>query len=141
LKKKGKAASVRKGRYEEEHPVVSFRVPREDFDRVKREIEAEGESIGEFLRRAFDVEQSDLQVAYNRGLMAGHKAAKSKYAIYVNCISCCEPVAVVDEQLKETAQDNFRMNCSPQALHDGCPVPSGTYPEYCTVMKGERPPI
>lgn len=134
---KGKPTSARKGRYEEANPVISFRVPREDYERVKDLIAAEGESIGEFLRRAFDVEQTDLQSAHSRGLLKGYQIAKKKFAIYANCVSCGEEVAVSDEQLREVAQDNFRVNCCPQVLHDGCRAPIGSSP--CTVMKGERP--
>jgi len=110
------------------------------LDQVKDRIEEEGESIGQFLREAFDILQRDEQLAYNRGKKEGYEVAKKRYAIYVQCIGCGEPVAVVDKQLKETAGEAFLNYCCLQALHGDCPVPKGSNPEDCTIMKGEKSP-
>jgi hypothetical protein len=106
-----------KKRYDEKHPTVSFRVSREGYDRLKETLNKQGKTIGQFFREALEIEERNYKEAYWRGF----REARERYAIYTICLSCYEPIAIDNEELKEEITARVEQIC----LHHGCPLPDG----------------
>ena len=112
-----------KKRYDQRHPVVSFRVSKETYDQFKDLLEKEKKSIGQFFREALEVEERNYKEARRRG----YKAAKEKYAVYAWCSSCLNGMPITDDDMKDEAgllySNEFTL------LHDDCRLPEDMDPE------------
>ena len=58
-------------RYERGNPVVSIRVTREVYGRLKELKERSGKSVGDVLREAIGVQARSTGIAHRRGLPEG----------------------------------------------------------------------
>lgn len=135
-----KKSTKRSGRYEEMNPVVSFRVPKEDYDHVRDKLLGIGKPMGQFIRDALNGYQNDIDTAHSRGVREGFERAKRRYAIYLPCNGCNELVALSEEQWKTQAANALFENMAPIVLHEGCKPPHGFKVEDCETMKGEFRP-
>lgn len=106
-----------KRRYDEKHPTVSFRASRKNYDRLKGVLNKQGKTIGQFFREALEIEERKYNEAYWRG----YRKAKERYAVYATCMSCGEPIAIDDEQMKEDIYLSIVEIC----LHRECKLMSG----------------
>jgi len=52
--------------------------------------------MGEFIRRALNLEIKWGNRIYSKGFKAGFSKAKEKYIVRVWCAECCEPITVLD---------------------------------------------
>lgn len=121
-----------KTRYDNSHPVISFRASREEYDRLKALLAKEDKSIGEFFREALGSEERGYKEAFNRGYGQGFNKAKERW-VAITCVSCCQPIFIDDELAQEMANE------MPYTfLHDGCPAPSGTDKENIKRFKLEK---
>ncbi len=75
-------------RYEESHPVVSFRAKEEDYQQLVELLAKSGKSMGDFFREALGVQQADTRKVFHRGYEKGFAEAKRLYAFYYPCSVC-----------------------------------------------------
>jgi len=54
-------------RYEQSHPVVSFRIEREYYEQLMVLLEKSNKSIGDFFREALAAQLADTDLIYNQG--------------------------------------------------------------------------
>jgi hypothetical protein len=106
-----------KKRYDEKHPTVSFRASREHYDRLKGVLNKQGKTIGQFFRESLEIEERNYSEAYWRG----YRKAKERYAVYATCMSCGEPIAIDDQQMKEDIYLSILEIC----LHRECKLMNG----------------
>jgi len=110
-----------KRRYDEKHPVVSFRVSRKNYDLLKGTLTKQNKSIGQFFREALGVEMRNYKEAFRRGERKGLEEGLQRYAIVTLCIACGEAIVIEDEktqtELEEAVQRgefyNLCMDCAP----------------------------
>ncbi len=88
-------------KYDENHPVVSFRTSEPTYKLLKDLLLNQEKSIGEFFREALGVEQRSYEKAYSRGYKEGFKAAKEKYVVTAICCICDRPISVSDCEARE----------------------------------------
>lgn len=110
-----------KKKYDEKHPVISFRVSKEEYQRMKSVLNKEKKSIGQFFRKALESEEKSYQEAFDRGYRQGFEKAKTKYAVAPLCVSCNEPIFIDDVNVQEEMIISLPFTC----VHEGCPVPEG----------------
>jgi hypothetical protein len=111
-----------KERYDRKRPVVSFRVSRDQLEKLDELIKGSGLSRGRFLRRAFGLELEKKDRIRKEGHEEGYFKAKEMYAIHVTCDVCGEPIllepfvqAALNQALKQT-YDLYHKDCRPQIL-------------------------
>ena len=108
-----------KKRYDETHPVISFRASKEEYEQLKDVLGKQKKSIGVFFREALGIEQRNYDEARKRGFEQGFKAAKNKYAVSKNCIVCGEPIVITDPMAKKQMAVTYRA-C---LRHEDCEIP------------------
>lgn len=109
-----------KKRYDRRKPVVSFRVSKEELDKLDKMREGSGLSRGQFLKRTFGLEFENERQILEKEYVKGFQKAKEIHAIYVTCDGCGKPIhieprlqAALDYALKQT-YDLFHIDCVPQ---------------------------
>ena len=132
--------SQAKKAYNDANPVVSFRVPREDYEEVRRRLVEFGKPMSEFMRDSFDGYQVDIETAHSRGVREGYKMAKDRYAVYAPCNTCEQPVALIDKELQQDAARALLNENVLIIIHDDCLPPDGNLIEDCRLMQGEYRP-
>ena len=92
-------------KYEENNPVVSFRVPKKDYDRFLVVREDLGMSHGDVYRAGLSVTEVNIrdeeeikQQAYEEGQVCGYELAESVYKITYPCSICGKPIEVTTEE-------------------------------------------
>ena len=114
-----------KRRYDEKHPVVSFRASRKNYDLLKETLSKQGKSIGQFFREALEVEERN----YKEAFWNGYRRAKERYAVYTTCVSCGEPIVIEDEEMKQEIYLSIEQIC----LHHDCELVDGL--QECDVRR------
>ena len=113
-------------KYDENHPVVSFRTSEPTYKLLKDLLLKQEKSIGEFFREALGVEQRSYNEAYGRGYKEGFAAAKEKYGIAVICMSCFNGFYITSEKLKDTAEELLYSKYT--FVHKDCEAPADEDP-------------
>ena len=110
-------------RYDLAHPVLSFRVSKEDYEALKKVLEISGKSIGQFFKEALRNERRDTSAAYKKGREIGRKKgfrkAKNLYRVHTFCPICGEQIPVRGEELTEKAGEII-WNSAPMWCHRKC---------------------
>lgn len=75
-------------RYEESHPVVSFRVKKEIHQQLMELLAKSGKPIGDFFREALAIQRADTSKSYQRGYQEGYQEAKQLYCVVYRCNVC-----------------------------------------------------
>ena len=96
--KKKKAKPPSRVRYEESHPVTSFRVSKETYDDLHKMKGLTGCSLADIVKAAIDKQAIDVEVAY----MKGREDAEDVLAVTYRC-SVCGKVIVVDSDEEKKA--------------------------------------
>lgn len=103
-----KKKSPSRVKYEQEHPTVSFRIPRDLHDRLQVVRQAEGKSITDVLKVGVGLlevevrrEQKIREDAYVAGRLKGCLDARKKYSVSYPCSVCGEPIVVESREEKE----------------------------------------
>jgi hypothetical protein len=91
-------------RYEESHPVVSFRAKEEDYQQLVELLAKSGKSIGDFFREALGVQQADTRKVYQRGYEKGYDEAGKLYRVTYRCSVCQGVLEVASPPAKEAAR-------------------------------------
>jgi len=99
--KKKKTKPPSRVKYEQNHPVVSFRVSKEIYDELNTMREHTGYSLAEIVKKAIDKQFVDVEMAYLEGCEAGEKA----FAVTYPCSVCGKTIFVnSDEEKKAIAR-------------------------------------
>lgn len=118
-----------KKRYDRKKPVVSFRVSREQLEKLNGLIRGSGMTRGRFLRGALDLQLEKKDRIYRKGYREGFGKAKEKYTTHICCKGCGDPIPMVGgddmEQLLCHAADEvlnvYHKDCRPPNLpEDAC---------------------
>jgi hypothetical protein len=83
---KNKRSPPARIRYEQSHPVVSFRVKQADYDRLQEMLGATGKSIGDFFRDALAVQKTNTDAIYAN--------AKQESRIWYYCSVCGREISI-----------------------------------------------
>lgn len=117
--------SLARKRYDAKHPIVSFRVSAESYDRLKTLLRRQNKSIGDFFREALEIEERNYSEARRRGYRKGFGDAKEKYAVFLTCVACYDGIPIDDENVKEELVESYERN----VLHHECQLPHDLSPE------------
>lgn len=100
-----------KKRYDQAHPVISFRVSQKDYEVLKKTLETSGKSIGQFFREALGTARRDTRIAYKKGRRDGFKKGlsrgKKRYRVVVPCRLCGREIPVVGKEMRLKAADSI----------------------------------
>jgi len=127
-----KSISNSSKRYDENHPVVSYRVTKDEYTRLKGVLTKENKTMKEFFRQALELEECNYKEARRTGYVKGFNDAKEKYSVWLYCVDCGKGIAVTDEKIKEEITASFERT----VLHADCHVPEGVAPE--TIIRFRR---
>lgn len=83
-------------RYEQRNPVVSARVPRDVYDRLKALRARSGKSLRTILREALALQETSVGDAYQRGF----RDARKRYAVSFPCSACRREAWATGDELK-----------------------------------------
>ena len=90
-------------RYEESHPTISVRVPRELHDRLVQLKQRSGKSVADVVREALDVQTPSVDQAYHRGHAKGFTTAEQWYRVDYRCCVCGGTLTIEGKEDKEAA--------------------------------------
>jgi len=117
----GKTAEKRKApsrkRYEQSHPTVSCRVPKDVYDRLQAAKEMEGKSFADFLKIGLGVlevqakNEADLiKQGYVIGYKKGYAEAETTFKVTYPCSICGKALTVTSQDEKEAIRGYMREN-------------------------------
>lgn len=84
-------------RYEEENPVVSFRISQEAKEQLDELVEQLDTTKKDWFEGVIQERAQDTESAWE----AGYQAAKDEYCVEIPCVICGEPTELVKEDSKE----------------------------------------
>lgn len=94
-------------RYEQSHPVVSFRVPRDIYDELQRVKEEGDRSFTDILKQGMGKAEHDSRKAAKirqeslaEGYRKGYSEAELKYKVTYHCSMCGQTMEVTHENEK-----------------------------------------
>ena len=90
-------------RYEQEHPTVSFRVPRSLYLNLKEILGINEQSFADFVKEALGAKTPDVEAAY----INGYAAAKEAFVVTYRCRVCRKTIEVESSELKAAAREFF----------------------------------
>jgi hypothetical protein len=103
-KRKRQKISQSRARYEQNHPVISFRASKEVRDRIKAVQEAEGKSIGDIVKVGLGILEAKVRAEKDIRASAfakGFKRASDFYMVSYPCAKCGETMRVTTDEEKE----------------------------------------
>jgi len=106
-----KNKSPARDRYEKSHPVISFRIDKEFYDRLKAVKKVEGRSMTDIMKAGLGLievkirtEKEIWQQGYDEGQVNGYELAESEYKVTYPCSICGKSIEVnTDEEKKAIA--------------------------------------
>ncbi|MEE9247671.1 MAG: ribbon-helix-helix domain-containing protein [Dehalococcoidia bacterium] len=90
-------------RYEQGNPVVSIRVSKEVYGRLKELKERSGKSVGDVLREALGKQDPTAKAAYSRGYKKGWAEAEHRYRVDYPCRKCYGTLTILLDKEKQAA--------------------------------------
>jgi predicted CopG family antitoxin len=100
-------------KYEQSHPTVGCRVPKEIYDRLQEIKENEGKSFADILKVGLGILELKAKKddkAYSRGYNDGYREAELELKVTYICDVCGEPIVVntTDEKkaIKQYMEDH-----------------------------------
>jgi len=114
-----------KKRYDRRKPVVSFRVSKEELDKLDKMREGSGLSRGQFLKRTFGLELTKKDDVYRKGHRDGYRKAKEEYSVDVFCNAGDGLIVVRGDDFKMKIRNVvaktynvYHRDCKPQNMAD-----------------------
>jgi hypothetical protein len=114
-----------KERYDRKRPVVSFRVSRNQLEKLDALVKGSGMSKGRFLRRAFGLELEKKDEVYRKGHRDGYRKAKEEYSVDVFCNAGDGLIPVRGDDMKikirnaiSKVYNVYHRDCKPQNMAD-----------------------
>ena len=102
-------------RYEQEHPTVSFRIPRSLKEDLSQILAVSEQSFADFVKEALRVKERTVGAAYENG----HSAAKSTYLLTYRCSVCGKIAEAINSEAKIAAREYLE---DIEWAHDGCKI-------------------
>ena len=106
-----------RSRYEQYNPTVSFRVPKDIYDRIRRTKSTVGNSFADIFMVGFaktDLWAKKLEEArkkgYDEGHQKGYDEARLRYRVTYNCSICGQGLEVTHTEEKEAITRYMREN-------------------------------
>ena len=107
-KNKNKKNSPSRIKYEQNHPVISSRAPKEIRDRIEAVKKAERKSILDILKVGLGILEAKVRAekdiraeAYQEGMEYGYDAGRELYMVTYPCAVCKEMIEVTTDEEKE----------------------------------------
>ena len=98
-------------KYEQAHPIVSCRVPRDIYDKLQTIKGAGGKSFTDFLKLGMDLAERDNKEAAkirkqgrDEGYHKGFADAELRYKVTYPCSVCGQTMVVTDENEKKAIE-------------------------------------
>jgi len=110
-----------KARYDAKFPVVSFRVTKEQAEKLDRMKEVSGKSHGDIMREALQLEAGKSEKIYQEGYNKGFSEAKKKFGVDIWCNKCSEGIIVSREDTKVKVGNAVAEVCN--CYHEDCRPP------------------
>ena len=102
-------------KYEQNHPIVSFRISKELYDRLEVAKKAEGKSITDVLKIGLGLlevkmrnEKEIRDQANDEGWEEGTKAAEELFSVPYSCSVCGKEIVVTTEDEKSAIREYMR---------------------------------
>jgi len=115
MARRKKNKSPARDRYEKGHPVISFRVDKELYDRLKAIKKVEGRSMADILKAGLGLievkirtEKEIWQQGYDEGQVNGYELAESEYKVTYPCSICGESIEVTTDEEKKAIAEYMR---------------------------------
>ena len=115
MARRKKNKSPARDRYEKSHPVISFRVDKELYDRLKAVKKVEGRSMADILKAGLGLievkmrkEEEIRQKAYDEGYEKGIEAAAELYEVPYPCSVCGKEIVVTTDEEKKAIAEYMR---------------------------------
>jgi len=105
---KGKRKAPSRIRYEESHPTIACRVPKETYDRLQEMKLKEAMSFADILKTGLGILQSKAkkdEKAYYKGYNAGYRRAELEFKVTYACNVCGKPIVVNTRDEKEAIKE------------------------------------
>ena len=106
-------------RYDQNHPSVGVRLPRKEYDRVRKTAERQRKSVSEVIRDALLRHVRSDHRSWEIGYERGCEEAKRKYRIWFYCSRCGEEITILPEDKGHKEIINFMRKS--QIAHVECP--------------------
>ena len=110
-KNKNKKKSPSRIKYEQNHPVISYRDSKELHDRLEAVKKAEGKSTTAILKEAVGLlevrvrtEKEIKNEANAKGFEQGYHEAETEYKVMFLCSVCKKPIGVTSPEAKAAAR-------------------------------------
>ncbi len=100
-KRRTRRAPPSRLRYEQEHPTVSFRVPRVLYDNLKEILGINEQSFADFVKEALGAKALNVEGAYTNG----YTAAKEAFLVTYRCRVCRKIVEAESSEAKAAARE------------------------------------
>lgn len=104
-------------RYEQGHPTISCRIPRELYDSLRKAKSTGGRSFADILKiglGALEVqarkEEELVKRGYSIGYKKGYAEAESVFKVTYPCNVCRRPLTVTSQEEKEAIRGYMREN-------------------------------
>jgi len=104
-------------RYEQSHPTISCRIPRELYDRLRKAKTAEGKSFAGILKIGLGVLEANIKKeaelikqGYASGYKKGYAEAESNFKVTYPCTICGKALTVTSQEEKEAIRRYMREN-------------------------------
>lgn len=88
-------------RYEQAHPVVSFRVRPEFYEKLQEISRNSGKSTARLIRDALESLESAKRIAHQQG----YQEAKSRFGITYPCAICGRAIELTSDNAKSAASE------------------------------------
>jgi hypothetical protein len=117
---KKKVPPPSKVKYDENHPIVSCRISKADFEKLKTSAVAENLNMVDLLKIGLGIvekREDNLYTEYKRGYASGFEAAEKKYRINIPCGECDEMITIEQGESMNNLKEfliNHRLH------HEGC---------------------
>ncbi len=77
-------------RYEKNNPTITFRMKKQEKERIKQMAKKSGNSVSELVRIALLNLENNISEEYNNGYLKG----KNDWAIWCYCWTCKKPIFI-----------------------------------------------
>jgi len=95
-------------KYEESHPTVSCRVPKEIYNSLQDIKKREGRSLTDILKVGLGILESKVKKedeAYSRGYDKGYRKAELEFKVTYPCSVCRKTIALRGKDAKQAASE------------------------------------
>lgn len=114
-------------RYEQRHPTVSSRIPREIYDRLQKAKHTEGKSFADVLKIGLGIlevqakEQGEVRKqSHVEGYRKGYAEAERLYKVTFPCSVCRKAIELTSIEAKQAASKYMQEHgWGHQACHEG----------------------